>query len=193
MAHAATTTQTALCIIPPENVWEQIQSIRSLHDKAYPRWMPHINLIYPFTPEANFDKIQTQLESILTREKPFQIQFNQSSFHYFKQKGDQCTYHLRPTVGTNVVELQKLIQSQLFNSTNNKHAFEGHLTLGQTTTSKISDVLNEIKANWKTIEFTVDRIYMISRENQPENLFIIKKEILLLGQEEKSISYAESN
>ncbi|CAF3962533.1 unnamed protein product, partial [Rotaria sp. Silwood1] len=69
-----TTTQTALCLIPPNNIWEQIQSIRSIHDKAYPRWMPHINLIYPFTPEKNFDNIKVQLEPILNRIKPFQIQ-----------------------------------------------------------------------------------------------------------------------
>ncbi|CAF1511493.1 unnamed protein product, partial [Adineta steineri] len=33
--------KTALCLIPPENVWDQIQSIRSIHDKAYPRWRNH--------------------------------------------------------------------------------------------------------------------------------------------------------
>ena len=93
-AMTTTTTQTALCIIPPEHVWEQIQSIRSIHDKAYPRWMPHINFIYPFVPEGNFENIKTQLEPVLKREKPFQIQFDQSSLDYFKQRGDECTYHL---------------------------------------------------------------------------------------------------
>ncbi|CAF1045316.1 unnamed protein product [Rotaria sp. Silwood1] len=188
-----TTTQTALCLIPPNNVWEQIQSIRSIHDKAYPRWMPHINLIYPFTPEKNFDNIKVQLEPILNRIKPFQIQFDASSFHYFQQRGDECTYHLRPKISTDVVELQKLIQNQLLNLIKNKRPFEAHLTLGQTTGSKISDVLIEMKAIWKTIEFTVDRVYMISRENHPENLFTIKNEILLLGQENESLPLAISN
>ncbi|CAF2596780.1 unnamed protein product [Rotaria sp. Silwood2] len=190
---SVTTTQTALCLIPPDNVWEQIQSIRSIHDKAYPRWMPHINFMYPFTPECNFDNIKTQLEPILNRIKPFQIQFDQSSFHYFKQRGDECTYHLRPKNSTDVVELQKLIQNELLNLIKNKRAFEAHLTLGQTTTSKISDVLIEMQAVWKTIEFTVDRIYMISRENHPENLFTIKNEILLLGQENETLPLAISN
>jgi 2'-5' RNA ligase len=188
-----TTTQTALCLIPPENVWEQIQSIRSIHDKAYPRWMPHINLIYPFTPEENFHNIKSNLESILNRKKPFQIQFDQSSLDYFKQRGDECTYHLRPKNSTEIVELQKLIHNQLSNLIRNKRTFQAHLTLGQTTTSKISDVLMDIKAKWKTIEFTVDRVFMISRENHPENLFTIKNEILLLDQEEESLPLAISN
>jgi len=189
---SVTTIQTALCLIPPENVWEQIQSIRSIHDKAYPRWMPHINLIYPFVPEENFENIKAQLEPILKRKKPFQIQFDQSSFDYFKQRGDDCTYHLRPKNSTDVVELQKLIQNQLSNLIRNKRAFEAHLTLGQTTTSKISDILIDMKVKWKTIEFTVDRVYMISRENHPENLFTIKNEILLLDQEEESLPLATS-
>jgi 2'-5' RNA ligase len=190
---SVTTPQTSLCLIPPENVWEQIQSIRSVHDKAYPRWMPHINLIYPFTPEENFDNIKAVLEPILNRKKSFQIQFDQSSLDYFQQRGDDCTYHLKPTITTDVVELQKLIQNQLANLVKNKRAFEAHLTLGQTTTSTISDVLIHIKGKWSTIEFTVDRVYMISRENHPENLFTIKKEILLLGQADESIPLAISN
>lgn len=35
---------SALCIIPPVNVWDGIQKIRKIHDKSYDRWPPHINL-----------------------------------------------------------------------------------------------------------------------------------------------------
>ena len=192
MTSTTTTTQTALCIIPPEHVWEQIQSIRSIHDKAYPRWMPHINLIYPFVPEGNFESIKTRLEPVLKREKPFEIQFDQSSVDYFRQRDDECTYHLRPTINRDIVQLQKLIQEHLSNVPGKKRAFQAHLTLGQTTTSKITDVLADIKANWKTIEFTVDRVYLISRENHPENLFTIKNEILLLDQAGESPRLATS-
>ncbi|KAF0348014.1 RNA ligase/cyclic nucleotide phosphodiesterase [Gigaspora margarita] len=40
--------KSALCIIPPKSQWPNIQLIRQKHDKHYKRWMPHINLIYPF-------------------------------------------------------------------------------------------------------------------------------------------------
>jgi 2'-5' RNA ligase len=68
--------------------------------------MPHINFIYPFVSEGNFENIKSQLEPILRRKKPFQIQFDQSSLDYFKQRGDECTYHLRPKNSTEIVELQ---------------------------------------------------------------------------------------
>ncbi|KAK8105847.1 hypothetical protein PG999_009206 [Apiospora kogelbergensis] len=39
---------TALCIIPPRQLWPSLNSLRSLYDKSYERWPPHINLVYPF-------------------------------------------------------------------------------------------------------------------------------------------------
>ncbi|CAF1041305.1 unnamed protein product [Rotaria magnacalcarata] len=152
--------------------------------------MPHMNLIYSFTTEKIFDNIKAQLKPVVNRKTPFQIVFDLSSFDYFRQRDDQCAFHLRPKISTDAVELQKVIKNQLSNLIKNKRVFEAHLTLGQTTVSNISDVLDEIKARWTTIEFTVDRVYMISRENHPENLFTIKNEILLLDQEKDSLPLA---
>jgi hypothetical protein len=42
---------SALCIIPPGNAWPAIQAVRAARDKAFARWPPHINLLYPFVPE----------------------------------------------------------------------------------------------------------------------------------------------
>lgn len=179
------TVKTALCLIPPENVWQQIQSIRSVHDKAYPRWMPHINLVYPFVPESEFANIKAQLETMVNAKNPFEFTFDKTCIDYFKQKGSECTFHLRPKVNKDVVELQQIIENLLPNHLKSSRAFQAHLTLGQATTSRISDVLVEIKANWKTIQFTVDRVCMISRENDPNDLFSIKNQILLVGTGQK--------
>lgn len=46
MAHL--THQTAVVVIPPEDVWPSIQAIRREHDRKIRRWMPHITLIEPF-------------------------------------------------------------------------------------------------------------------------------------------------
>lgn len=192
-SRATTTVTTALCLIPPEELWGQIQSIRSKHDKAYPRWMPHINLIYPFVPEEQFGQIKQQLEPILHRHHPFPVRFDPSSFEFFKQKGEDCTYHLRPTGSQRVVELYKTIESNLRHVPTKKRQFEAHLTLGQTTTAHIDDVLREMTAQWTSFDFLVDRVYLISRENHPENLFTIKEEIILLGKDDQSISSSISN
>ena len=45
---------TACCIIPPESLWGPIQDIRKRKDKAYDRWPPHVNLLFPFWDEKEF-------------------------------------------------------------------------------------------------------------------------------------------
>jgi 2'-5' RNA ligase len=184
---AVLTHKTALCLIPPENVWEQIQSIRSVHDKAYARWMPHINLIYPFAPESDFGNIKMQLESMVNKKAPFEIEFDQTSFHYFKQKGSECTFHLRPKISKNLIELQQIIQKSLPSYATDSRPFEPHLTLGQTTSSRISDILIEMKAKWKPIKFSIDRVCLISRENDRNDLFSIKDQVNLGDQQEDEV------
>ncbi|ORY64963.1 uncharacterized protein BCR38DRAFT_367805 [Pseudomassariella vexata] len=39
---------TALCIFPPRHLWGSIDRLRMLYDKAFEKWPPHVNLIYPF-------------------------------------------------------------------------------------------------------------------------------------------------
>jgi len=60
--------QSAVVLMPHESVWEQIQSIRSKHDKSFERWMPHINLLYPFLPankfQENLEKLRKATSSI---------------------------------------------------------------------------------------------------------------------------------
>ena len=47
---------TALIITPPLELIEPIQKIRKSNDKAYERWMPHINLVFPFFDPLNFEE-----------------------------------------------------------------------------------------------------------------------------------------
>src|ERR1700738_426166 len=40
--------QTALCVLPPKEIRERIDTLRSTCDKAYGKWPAHINVVYPF-------------------------------------------------------------------------------------------------------------------------------------------------
>ncbi|KAK4043344.1 2'-5' RNA ligase superfamily-domain-containing protein [Parachaetomium inaequale] len=43
-----TSNNTALALLPPKPLWPRLDRLRALYDKAYPKWPPHINLVYPF-------------------------------------------------------------------------------------------------------------------------------------------------
>jgi len=61
------TQKTALVIIPPAETWPPIQAIRRVHDRQYRRWMPHITLIYPFRPIAEFSTLCETLAPVCNR------------------------------------------------------------------------------------------------------------------------------
>jgi hypothetical protein len=67
--------RSAICIIPPKNIWSQIQTIRAVHDKSYIRWMPHINLIYPFYEDlgSTFEKAGQSAAEALKHIRPFKV------------------------------------------------------------------------------------------------------------------------
>ncbi|KAK3324195.1 hypothetical protein B0T19DRAFT_224678 [Cercophora scortea] len=56
---------TALCIVPPKGLWPSVDRLRSLYDKAYEKWPPHVNLIYPFAHPENLPEAADRLRSVL--------------------------------------------------------------------------------------------------------------------------------
>ena len=69
----ARTHRTALAIIPPEGVREPIQAIRRQYDRRVRRWMPHINLLYPFRPVTDFGALTTSFAETCRAFEPFEI------------------------------------------------------------------------------------------------------------------------
>ncbi|MBD3266002.1 2'-5' RNA ligase family protein, partial [bacterium] len=88
------THKSAVVIIPPTEVWPPIQAIREKHDSHYPRWMPHITVLYPFYPKSAFLDYLPRLEMACLRVKPFEITFGR--FHYFSHRGKRFTLWLKP-------------------------------------------------------------------------------------------------
>lgn len=54
-------TFTALSIIAEKDN-EQIQAIRKIHDPAFQRWKPHINICFPFVDPDRFDEVYALLQ-----------------------------------------------------------------------------------------------------------------------------------
>ncbi|KAK3688181.1 hypothetical protein B0T22DRAFT_147508 [Podospora appendiculata] len=56
---------TALCIVPPKGVWPSVDRLRSLYDKAYEKWPPHVNLVYPFVRPEDLLEATDRIRSVL--------------------------------------------------------------------------------------------------------------------------------
>lgn len=126
-------SDTALCLIPPRHLWEPVDRLRSLHDKGYNRWPPHINLVYPFVsvdclPGAVDAIRELDLSSIVSPGSNIVL----SDADTFNHK-QYNTLHLRPAPGSDAEDvLQQLARSlrvALGRPVNEK--FTPHMTIAQ--------------------------------------------------------------
>ncbi len=60
----STTTHLAWAILPPRDLWPQIQAIRAQHDPAYQVWPPHINLVFPAPARYDYDSLSLLLAEV---------------------------------------------------------------------------------------------------------------------------------
>uniref|UniRef100_A0A6B2LDA7 RRM domain-containing protein n=1 Tax=Arcella intermedia TaxID=1963864 RepID=A0A6B2LDA7_9EUKA len=160
---------TAVIISPPSTHWDRIQDIRKQHDKAYNRWMPHINLLFPFVAEETFETSAKLISEALKQIPPFEITLE--SFQNF-QHGNSCVMYLQPKPTDQIKHLQSLlVQAFPFCddlSKKSESGFTPHLTVGQWSAREItakkaaftSTHLPEIKSR----PFVAESVFLISRQ-----------------------------
>ncbi|KAJ5078826.1 hypothetical protein M0811_04549 [Anaeramoeba ignava] len=176
--------KSAVCIICED---ESIQKIRKKHDKNFIRWMPHINLFFPWVPEEEFTKYNEKLQKAISEIEPFKIEFNK--FGYF-QHGNSCTMWLEPeTENNNIIELQKKMVEAFpeFNELNTKseNGFTAHLTLGQwRNQNAVQRAIGSYKKDWKPLSFYIEHVNVISRGDKTP--FKVKYQVKL-GKGEKNM------
>eukprot|EP00736_Rhodelphis_marinus_P008436 Rmarinus@m.2704 len=129
-------TTTALCVVPPKEVWEPIQRLRRVHDRQVGRWPPHINLVYPSVPEEDFPGVAARLRAELASVRPFFVTLNTLK-HFPRARGGEVVVWLQPTTdGTTTDEWVSLAQAcrrAIFGSSDTFDGtdFRPHLTVGQ--------------------------------------------------------------
>jgi 2'-5' RNA ligase/endonuclease/exonuclease/phosphatase family metal-dependent hydrolase len=122
---------TALCAIPPRELWSSVDRLRCLYDKAYTAWPPHINIIYPFVRPELLENAAQVLRGNAIEHQP-QVALDVADF--FKHKHHNTIY-LGQSSKDNVNQLAKLKSyiskalSQPQDSTDEN--FTPHMTIGQ--------------------------------------------------------------
>lgn len=128
-----TSRDTALCIIPPRSQWDKVDQLRSHYDKAYGKWPPHINLVYPFVQVDALPRAAEAAKSAAVQQGPEPTNVCLGSAGVFQHRHENTIYvhdgddgqlrHLRAAV------LAALGQ-------HDDGEYRMHLTIGQSEDSK---------------------------------------------------------
>ena len=154
---------TALVVLPPEAVCGPIQTLRASYDKAYNRWPPHINLLFPFVPRAKLEAAAEQIAAIVRTVPPFEVRLRR--FGDFQVGGQQAVW-LEPECEPPgaLVDLQAKL-SGLFPELADKRRrkFVPHLSVGQWPRSAPAP-LSRLQESFDPTSFVVQRLHIIARD-----------------------------
>ena len=177
------THNTAIVVIPPEDVWGPIQAIRQEYDSKIKRWMPHIALIYPFGPESDFGRAADELAPVCRAFPPFDITL--ATFRMFNHGKGYHTIWLAPEPKEPLLDLHAKVWTALSQQDDfgpGTERFEPHLSVGRARgTANAVKLLEGLQADWMPIRFPVLAIHLISRGNRRDSTFRIVKSLSLQG------------
>ncbi len=175
------THKTAVAIVPPQEVWPAIQAIRRRFDKQFRRWMPHVNLLYPFVPREDFDAAAARLAEACAEVAPLELEL--ARFERFVHRRGHATMWLAPEPGDRVVGLQEALwrafpicdDVRLHND-----GFTPHLSVAQAAArDQAKRRMQEWQDTWRPLRFTVSSIQLIWRDDPPRDKFRVDREIAL--------------
>ena len=177
--------QAAVVLIPPEELWGPIETLRSKYDRTYERWMPHVTLLYPFVPEEHFDEAEALIAEALRELKPFEVTL--SGFSHFEHRGS-VTAWLRPEDRPHgaLKALQAALQAALpqcdEQGSKSENGFTPHLSVGQLPRSSPAEIRRTLSAweqNWKPLTFEAREVCLISRRGDVP--FEVRRRVRLGG------------
>ena len=160
------THHTSVAAIPPEEVWEPIQVIRRQHDRQLARWMPHVNLLYPFWARDQFEVVLPGLTQACRQIASFPVTL--ATFRSFTHRGGRGTIWLDPEPQEAFVALQGALQEafpEFDEQSRFAHGFTPHLSVGQVATRQaMRGLLTSLQADWTPVTFRLTEVALIARE-----------------------------
>ncbi|KAK0643525.1 2'-5' RNA ligase superfamily-domain-containing protein [Cercophora newfieldiana] len=162
-----TSHDTALCIIPPKHLWPPIDRLRSLYDKAYEKWPPHVNLIYPFVrPDLLPSAAQRIGESLQTEpEEPLRVSLANTGVFPHKHDNTIYLHDSSAQTASRLEALRHRILRALGGSASGR-PFQMHMTVAQTEDvhADMHKFLVDKVSLVPTVEWDVDRLCLLVRE-----------------------------
>lgn len=182
---------TAVAIVPPEGLWEPIQAIRREHDRQIHRWMPHINLLYPFRPQDEFAAMTPNLVTACAAVTSFGITLGE--FRFFRHGSGRCTLWLAPEPVEVLRELQAALQTvcpDCDDLSRFASDFTPHLSVGQFPSRRDCEQIREqLQASRQPVRFVLTDVAVLTRS--AASPLVVERRVALAGEHQGARPEAE--